>query len=102
MGVQLNEDRFGVISATINPAALAAGPSVGEQTFTVPGLKVGDLVLVQKPTLTANVQIVHSRVSAADTLAITFLCITGTPDPASETYLIFWFRPESVDPAVVL
>lgn len=101
MGVLLNEDRMGVVSFVFDPAALSTGPSVAEQTVTVPGLRVGDLVVVQKPTLTATMFVSGARVSAADTLAITFVATAGTPNAGSETYLCFWFRPESVKPGVV-
>lgn len=70
-------------------AALTASTSV-ERTYTVPGLLVGDIATVNKPTHTAGVVIGNARVSAADTLAITFGNLTaGTPSlPASESYLL--------------
>ncbi len=72
---------------TINPAAVAT-ITTAEQTFTVPGLKVGDWVSLSKPTNTTGVGIVNCRVSAADTLAVSFVNPTaGSVDPASETYL---------------
>lgn len=88
---------FGVISVTLSPALIAANTSA-EQTFTVPGLKVGDFVDVNKPTAQAGLAIFGERVSAADTLAITFGNFTGsgiTPT-ASQVYLVRWARPESV------
>jgi hypothetical protein len=80
-------------SVTINPASVASATSA-EQTFTVTGLAVGDVILaVNKPTATAGVGIVNMRVSAADTLALTFMNSTaGAVDPASETYLIVAMR----------
>lgn len=100
MGIQLNEDRACVISQSINVASVAANTSA-EQTFTVPGLKVGDFVSVNKPSLSAGLVIGNARVSAADTLAITFGNLTGSPiDPAAETYLIKVFRPEKTFSAV--
>jgi len=82
------------ISATLDPAAVSAATSA-EQTFTVAGLKVGDMVLVSKPTATAGVGIVNARVSAADTLALTFMNATaGSVNPASETYTITVIRIE--------
>lgn len=72
---------------SINPASVAAD-TTAEQTFSVPGLLVGDVVLaVNKPTVTAGLGIVNARVSAADTLAITFSNSTaGAIDAAVETY----------------
>jgi hypothetical protein len=87
----------GVISVTLSPAIVAAN-TTAEQTFTVPGLKVGDFVDVNKPTTQAGLGIVNYRVSAAGTLAIAFVNATGsgiTPT-ASETYLVRYARPESV------
>ncbi len=43
-----------------------------EQTVSVPGLEVGDVVYVSKPTAQGGLGVVGVRVSAADTLAITF------------------------------
>lgn len=83
-----------VYTATINPAAVAAGTSA-EQTFTVAGLAVGDIVVVNKPTATTGVGIVNARVSAANTLALTFMNATaGSVDPASESYTILAFRTQ--------
>lgn len=82
-----------VYTSTINPASVAAATSA-EQTFTVTGLLVGDVPVVVKPTATAGVGLVNARVSATDTLAITFMNATaGALDPASESYTILVFRP---------
>jgi len=75
---------------SINPASVAADTSV-EQTFSVPGLKVAtDIVLaINKPTVTAGLSIGGFRVSADDTLAITFVNSTAAPiDAAAETYAV--------------
>ena len=94
MGVQLHEDRYGLISQSIDVASVSAN-TTAEQTFTVTGLKVGDFVAVNKPSNSAGLGIVNARVSAADTLALTFMNATGSGiDPAAETYLIHWFRAE--------
>lgn len=89
--------RFALSSFT--PAALAAGPSIGEQSFanTGIGLIVGDFVQLEYPgAQTANVAILDARVSAADTLAVKFLATTGTPTPAAATaatpYYVTVFR----------
>lgn len=81
-----------VYAATIDPASIAATTTV-EQTFTVTGLTTGDKVFVNKPTVTAGVGIVNARVSAADTLAITFVNATaGAIDPVSEVYAVVAIR----------
>jgi hypothetical protein len=87
------EQRFGVVQALLNPTTPTASNS-SEQTFTVPGLKVGDVVFVCKPSLTTGVGITNARVSAADTLALQFTANGAPGDPASETYLVFWLRDE--------
>ncbi len=84
-----------IVSTTINPASVGAATSA-EQTFTVTGLKIGDFVSLEKPTATAGVGIVNVRVSAADTLAVTFMNATASSvDPASEVYRLRIARPES-------
>lgn len=81
-----------VYTPTIDPASIAAA-TTAEQTFTVTGLTTADKVFVSKPTLTAGVGIVNARVSAADTLAITFVNATaGALDPASEVYAVVAIR----------
>lgn len=82
------------ISATFNPASVAT-ITTAEQTTTVIGLKVGDFVMSQKPTNTAGVGVVNCRVSAADTLAVTFVNPTaGAVDAASETWQFLVVRPD--------
>lgn len=94
MGVMINEDRFGVVAVSINVGSVAAGTSA-EQDFTVIGLKPGDFVAVNKPSASAGLGVVNARVKQADTLSITFMNVTDSAiDPAAETYLVYWFRPE--------
>lgn len=95
MGAMLNEDRWAIVNFTYNPASIAAA-TTAEQTVTIPGLRVGDyLGELTKPSLTAGVCIVNTRVSAADTLAITWANVTaGSIDPPVETYSIYVLRPE--------
>ena len=85
-----------VISVTLSPAAVAIN-TTAEQTFTVNGLQTGDHVVVQKPTAQAGLGIVGSRVSAANTLAITFSNNTaGSITPtASQVYKVLVSRPDS-------
>lgn len=77
---------------TINPASVAAN-TTAEQTFTVNGLLTTDFVIVSKPTHEAGLGIVNARVSAKNTLAITYMNNTGSAiDPASATYSLIAFR----------
>ena len=77
---------------TLDPASVAAN-TTAEQTFTVNDLTTEDIVTVNKPTHTTGLGIVGARISAANTLAITFGNFTGSAiDPPSETYLISSIR----------
>lgn len=74
---------------TISPAIVNTVTSV-EQTFTLNGLAVGDFVYAIKPTTQSGVGIAGSRVTAANTIGITFINPTAgniTPT-AAETYLV--------------
>ena len=85
-----------VISVTLTPAAIVLN-TTAEQTFTVNGLLTGDFVSCNKPTAQAGLGIVGCRVSAANTLAITFSNNTAgaiTPT-AAQVYLILVTRPDS-------
>ncbi len=89
--------KSGVFTITLSPAAVAINTSA-EQTFAATGIGLlpGDYVAVNKPTAQAGLGIVGTRVSAADTLAITFMNDTGgiiTPT-ASENYLVYVVRPQ--------
>ena len=84
------------VAVTFNPASVAT-ITTAEQTATVTGVKVGDIVMCwNKPTNTVGVGVVNARVSAADTLAITFVNPTaGGVDAASETWIFVIARPET-------
>ena len=85
-----------ILQATLSPSSVA-NATTAEQTFTVQGFVSGDVVSVTKPTTQAGLGIVNSRVSAANTLAITFANTTAatiTPT-ASEVYTIELNRPEN-------
>ena len=80
----------------INPASVAT-ITTAEQTFTFPGVRIDDVILsITKPSNTVGVGIVNARVSAANTIAITFVNPTaGGVDAASETYKLVFARPDS-------
>jgi hypothetical protein len=97
-----NLQSMGVVAVTLSPAEVAANTSA-EQTFTLPGLKSGDVIVgVSKPTTQAGLGIVGWRVSAANTVAITFMNATGSPitPTASQTYLITWARRDAVQSGI--
>ena len=85
-----NCQQIHIMKATLSPAAVSANTSA-EQTFTLPGVKLAtDTILnVVKPTAQAGLGIVGMRVSADNTVGITFMNNTGagiTPT-ASQVYL---------------
>lgn len=90
-----NLPKQSVISVTLSPSAVSANTSA-EQTFTVNGLEAGDHVVVNKPSAQAGLGIVGVRVSAANTLAITFGNFTASPitPTASEVYKVLLSRPD--------
>lgn len=92
-----NLQYLNLLGVTLSPALVAAN-TTAEQTFTVAGLQATDAVVtVQKPTAQAGLGIVGARVSAANTLAITFSNNTGagiTPT-ASQLYKVLIARPSN-------
>lgn len=81
-------------SATLSPTVTSAN-TTAEQTFTVAGLRVGDAVFVNKPTVQAGLSLCGSRVTAANTLGICFGNHTAaviTPT-ASQAWLVIGVRP---------
>lgn len=91
----------GAIAAVPLTPAIVAPNTSAEQTFTVTGLNSGDFVSVSKPTAQAGLALGNVRVSAVNTLAITFANLTAatiTPT-AGESYLVQIDRPESTPPA---
>lgn len=79
------------LTVALNPALVAAN-TTAEQIFTVPGLPAGTAVFVSKPSVTNGIGIGGARVSALNTLAITFVNDTAVAiDPPLETYTIFSF-----------
>jgi len=84
--------RILVLTASLTPSAVAT-VTTAEQTFTVPGLHVGDYVLVIPPARTVNASMTYAYVSARDTLAICFVNPTaGSVTPTAGTYTILVFR----------
>lgn len=83
-----NINKLMIVSVALTPSAVGAN-TTAQQTFTAPGVKVGDVVVaVEKPSHQAGLGIVGFRVTAADTVGITFSNNTGagiTPT-AGETY----------------
>lgn len=89
-----NVQQIALLSVALTPAIVAAN-TTAEQTFTVNGLLAGDFVEVNKPTSQAGLGLANFRVSAANTLAITFSNNTaaGITPTAGESYQILVVRP---------
>ena len=71
--------------------------TTAETDVTVPGLRVGDFVFVNKPSHSTGLGVVNARVKAADTLSIQTVNPTaGAINPAAETFTVLWMRPETL------
>ena len=79
-------------SQALAPVSVAAN-TTAEQTFTVTGLVAGSPVWINKPSLTQGIGIAGVRVSAASTLAVTYINTTANAiTPPTETYQIGNFQ----------
>lgn len=81
------------LTVALSPAAVAAN-TTDEQTFAVPGVAVGDVVFINKPTAQAGLGIAGVRVSSAGNIGITFVNASAasiTPT-AAQTYSIGGIR----------
>jgi hypothetical protein len=89
-----NIKAMGIVSVTFDPGSVAANTSE-EETMTVRGVKVGDFVAVSKPTLEAGLGVCSARVSADNEVKVQLVNPTGSGvNAGSETWLVFWARPE--------
>jgi hypothetical protein len=96
-----NGDAYGVANITVDLGSVAAN-TTEEETVTVPGLTTDMYVMVNKPSLSAGIGVAGARVSANDTLILTIVNSTaGAVDAASETYKLFWFKPNQTDVGAV-
>lgn len=90
-----------VISVSLTPASVGSATSA-EQSFTVPGLQVGDQVsgISLQAAWTSLTGIVNLRVVSANTLGISFQNNTaGALTPPAGVYFIEINRPETTLPA---
>lgn len=85
---QMPNAPFRVFNVLLTPAAVAANTTV-EQTFTVAGLVAGSTVVVNKPSHQAGLAISGCRVTAGNTLGITFENVTAAIiTPTAEAYTV--------------
>lgn len=96
-----NGDAYGVADITVDLGSVAAN-TTEEETVTVPGLTTDMFVMVNKPSLDAGIGVAGVRVSANDTLILTIVNSTsGAVDASSETYKLFWWKPNQTDSGAV-
>lgn len=75
------------VSTSLTPGSVPAN-GTSEQGFTVLGVASTDQVRVVKPTHTSGIVVGNCRVSAKDTVQITFGNLTAGPiTPPAETYI---------------
>ena len=96
--------KLGSFLLALTPASVAAN-TTAEQVFAATGigLVLGDYVGINKPSFQAGLAIGNVRVSAVDTLAITYVNDTAAPIvPTAETYIVkvdrvqpLWTKPAS-------
>jgi len=96
-GVLLGNVVF-VTAVTVNyDANVTVTNTTQESNVTVPGVRLGDFVMVCKPSHSTGIGIVNARVSAADTVALTYGNFTASAvNPPAENYLFCVIRPDSV------
>lgn len=83
-----------VLTATVDLGSVAANTSE-EETATVLGVKLGDVVLCIDSSLNAGQVVAQARVSAADTVILQVINTTaGAIDAASKTMTFLVVRPE--------
>jgi hypothetical protein len=77
---------------SFDPASVPAN-SFSRQNITVSGITTNDIIIVNPPTLTSNLEMISYRVSAVDTVTITFENRSGSSiDESSGVYRIIAIR----------
>jgi len=94
-GTQQYGNRFFFMNVLMSPSVVTLS-TTAEQSITVTGLIATDMVVsINKPTTQAGLLLANGRVSAANTLKLTFAndsTVSVTPT-ASENYLLLIYRP---------
>lgn len=94
--IQGNVAALNLVQVTVDLGSVAANTSE-EETFTLPGAKVGDAVFVAKSDLDAGIILGSARVSATDTVSVQVVNTTASPvDAASETMQVLHVRSEGI------
>lgn len=88
-GTVINKIKSG--TASVNLPSINA-EATGSQTFTVTGAAVGDVVVVNPPSLTSGLSFAGAAVTGANTVTIYALNATAAPiDEAAATFTYLWF-----------
>lgn len=84
--------RVQTFAESFDPSSIPAnGESV--QTIAIAGVTTEDILVVNKPTNTAGLDLVHAWVEAAGVVSVKFRNHTGSPiNPGAETYKILAVR----------
>jgi len=82
-----------VVSKAVDPASITNATSA-ETSVNIPGVNVGDIVIVNVPaSLETGLVFSGVRVSAANTIALRLSCIAADPvDGASRTWVFKIFK----------
>ena len=90
----VRDSRIVAYTPTLAPVAVNAADGYLEQTFAVPGLTLTDTISVNQPVMNASphCQMIAFRVSADDTLALTFHSVSGSHLPPQGVYRIVAIR----------
>lgn len=89
-----NVQGLGVFSVTVDPSSCAANTTVVTEA-SVPGVKIGDVVFLNKPSHETGLGVVNCRVVSADTIEVTFMNTTASGiDEAEETWYGLWARAD--------
>lgn len=87
--------RVFALSGSINPGQVTTATSA-EQNVPVVGVRVGDFVIAEKPSLDAGLMVGSCRVSAADNIKVNLMnCTGGNINPPDEVWRFLVFRPEN-------
>jgi len=79
-------------SVSWTPLSVAAN-TTAEQTVTVTGVTTSDIIYCNKPTHQAGLAVGQCRVTASNTVGVTFINATGGAIvPTAEAYKFSWIR----------
>lgn len=87
--------RVFALSGSMNPGQVTTATSA-EQNVPVVGVRVGDFVIAEKPTLDAGLMVGSCRVNATDNIKVNLMNCTGsTINAPDEVWRFLVFRPEN-------